>query len=67
MSTSGVEQNFPVRDWFNTTRRCVDEQLELDLLQIYTYRGNAPENEIITRARKPSTELYGKTWESRAH
>ncbi|CAE7359310.1 unnamed protein product [Symbiodinium microadriaticum] len=58
-SSSGVEQNFSVRDWLSSKRRPVAEQRELDELQIHVEDIPDEEN-LFQEASDIWARLYGK-------
>ena len=58
-STSGVEQNFSVREWLVPKRRNLNEQTELDELQICT-ADCADEDFLFEEAAGVWVRLYGK-------
>ena len=59
-STSGVEQNFAVRDWLSPKRRSTCEQTEVDELQIRVADDVSDENELFQQASAIWARLYGK-------
>ena len=64
--TSGVEQNFSIREWYNTKRRDLPEQSELDILQIMTHKLEEPLDDLVASAQKVWSVLYGEPRTSNA-
>ncbi|CAE6949012.1 unnamed protein product [Symbiodinium sp. CCMP2456] len=58
-SSSGVEQNFSVRDWLSSKRRPIAEQRELDELQTHVEH-IADEENLFQEASQVWARLYGK-------
>ena len=59
MSTSGVEQNFSIRDWINAPRQQCSPRVELDHLIIATHDCPEEEDLIFKNAMKVWNENFG--------